>query len=104
MNTKEEQFENHIQQLSELRKSIDNCDQALIHILAERFKITQKIGKLKAKYKLDNFDPKRQKKQTQTLREVAEKSDLDPDFAENFLNFISEKVIQNHEKIKQSKI
>ena len=32
------------------RNSIDNIDAALIHILAERFRCTQEVGKLKAQY------------------------------------------------------
>ena len=35
-------------ELVELRNSIDNIDAALVHLLAERFKTTQKVGRLKA--------------------------------------------------------
>ena len=35
--------------LATFRKSIDNIDAALIHILAERFRITQAVGEYKAK-------------------------------------------------------
>ena len=31
-------------QLSQFRQSIDNIDAALIHMLAERFRITQAVG------------------------------------------------------------
>ena len=34
------------------RKSIDNIDAALIHMLAERFRITQAVGEYKAKVTL----------------------------------------------------
>ena len=33
--------------LGELRKSIDNLDTALVAILAERFRITERVGELK---------------------------------------------------------
>ena len=36
-------------ELKRLRGSIDNMDSALIHLLAERFKVTQRVGELKAK-------------------------------------------------------
>ena len=36
-------------ELVELRRSIDNIDAALIHLLAERFKATQTVGELKAR-------------------------------------------------------
>ena len=32
-------------QLNQLRASIDNMDSILIHTLAERFKLTQQVGK-----------------------------------------------------------
>ena len=35
-------------ELDRLRGSIDNMDSALVHLLAERFKITQQVGVLKA--------------------------------------------------------
>lgn len=35
-------------ELTELRASIDNLDRAVICLLAERFKITQRVGHLKA--------------------------------------------------------
>ena len=35
--------------LAAFRKSIDNIDAALIHMLAERFRITQAVGEYKAK-------------------------------------------------------
>ena len=35
--------------LEEYRSSIDNVDAALIHLLAERFRITHQVGVYKAK-------------------------------------------------------
>ena len=87
-------------QLSEFRDTIDNIDAALVHLLAERFKITQKVGHFKAKHTLPPADKEREKEQVARLRRIAEISSLDPDFAEKFLNFIISEVIQNHEKIK----
>ena len=43
--------------LSAYRKSIDNIDAALIHMLAERFRCTQAVGKLKAEHGLPPADP-----------------------------------------------
>lgn len=37
-----------VKTLADLRRSIDNIDAALVHILAERFRCTQAVGKLKA--------------------------------------------------------
>ena len=35
-------------QLADYRRTIDNIDAALVHVLAERFRCTQKVGVLKA--------------------------------------------------------
>ncbi|MCH6591284.1 MAG: chorismate mutase [Proteobacteria bacterium] len=46
--------------LAGFRKSIDNIDAALIHMLAERFRITQAVGAYKAKAALPPADPGRE--------------------------------------------
>jgi chorismate mutase len=86
--------------LLELRKSIDNIDAALIYLLAERFKVTQKVGRYKAEQKLPPADPEREKIQIARMRELARAADLEPEFAEKFLNFIVKEVIRNHERIR----
>jgi chorismate mutase len=86
-------------ELLELRQSIDNVDAALIHLLAERFKFTQKVGVLKAATGLPASDPEREKQQIARLRELAIDSHLDPSFAEKFLGFIVAEVIHHHEQI-----
>ena len=86
-------------QLTRLRQSIDNIDSALVHILAERFKITQEVGRLKAEHGLPPADPAREEQQIAKLRELAVESHLDPVFGEKFLNFIIAEVIHQHEQI-----
>ncbi|MEV4892644.1 chorismate mutase [Nonomuraea sp. NPDC055795] len=86
-------------ELLRLRDSIDNLDAALVHLLAERFKCTQEVGKLKAEYSLPPADPEREKRQITRLRSLAEQSKLDPVFAERFLNFIIAEVVRHHELI-----
>ena len=86
-------------ELTSLRQSIDNIDAALIHLLAERFKFTQQVGRLKASTGLPPSDPEREKVQISRLRALAEESHLDPAFAEKFLNFIVAEVIHHHERI-----
>jgi chorismate mutase len=82
-----------------LRESIDNIDAALIHLLAERFKFTQSVGRLKAATGLPASDPAREGVQIERLRALAVDAHLDPSFAEKFLNFIVAEVIQHHEQI-----
>ena len=90
--------EEALEMLAHYRASIDNLDAALIHILAERFRITKAVGVLKADYDLPPADPDREKKQVERLRSLAKEADLDPDFAEKLLNFIIREVIRHHEQ------
>ncbi|MFB2551323.1 chorismate mutase [Ensifer soli] len=86
-------------ELSGYRQSIDNIDAALVHMLAERFRCTQAVGVLKARYDLPPADPAREEYQIERLRRLAKDANLDPDFAEKFLNFIIREVIRHHEAI-----
>lgn len=86
--------------LASYRDSIDNIDAALIHILAERFKITQQVGEFKAKYDLPPADKDREQEQIDRLRKLSENARLNPDFSEKFLQFIITEVIRHHEKIR----
>ena len=86
-------------QLGNYRQSIDNIDAALVHMLAERFRCTKEVGVLKAKYDLPPADPAREEYQIERLRHLAKDANLDPDFAEKFLNFVIKDVIRHHEQI-----
>ena len=80
------------------RESIDRLDAILVFTLAERFKHTQAVGKLKAENELPPADPVREEAQIARLTDLAKRADLDPEFAKNFLNFIIQEVIQHHKK------
>jgi chorismate mutase len=86
-------------ELAHLRESIDNIDAAVVHILAERFKATQRVGRLKADHRLPAADPSREARQIARLRQLAENAKLDPAFAEKLLNFIIAEVIRHHETL-----
>lgn len=86
--------------LTEYRSSIDNIDAAIIFMLAERFRITQKVGEYKATVDLPPADPEREERQIARLRELARSANLDPEFSEKFLRFIIEQVIHHHEQLR----
>lgn len=92
-----------MEELLAVRSSIDNIDATLVYLLAERFKATQRVGHLKAEHRLPPGDPGREAAQIARLRRLAEDAQLDPAFAEKFLNFIISEVIRHHQAISASR-
>jgi chorismate mutase len=86
--------------LAEYRRSIDNIDAALVFLLAERFKVTKKVGAYKAEAGLPPADPRREVEQIARLRALAADAELDPEFSEKFLRFIIDEVIRHHASAK----
>lgn len=86
--------------LDALRRSIDNFDAAIIHLLAERFKTTMAVGEYKAKAGLPASDPGREEAQILRLRCLAQEAGLDPEFSEKFLRFVIDEVINHHKRLK----
>ena len=87
------------QTLVEFRDSIDNIDAALVFLLAERFKVTQRVGAYKATAGLPPADPGREATQIARLRALAMTAKLDPEFSEKFLRFIIDEVIRHHSAV-----
>ena len=85
------------QLLKEHRASIDRLDAILVYTLAERFKHTQNVGRLKAEHDLPPSDPAREASQIERLERHARAAELDPEFARKFLNFVIAEVIRHHE-------
>ena len=65
-------------ELAEARATIDNIDAALVHILAERFRCTQRVGHIKARLDLPPADPDREARQVERLRTLAASSGSTP--------------------------
>ena len=87
--------------LKEHRESIDRLDAILVFTLAERFKHTQSVGRLKAENDLPPSDPAREASQIARLEMLAEAADLDPVFAKKFLTFVISEVIRHHERLQK---
>ncbi|MFN3276111.1 MAG: chorismate mutase [Paracoccus sp. (in: a-proteobacteria)] len=80
------------------RASIDRLDAILVYTLAERFKHTQSVGRLKADHDLPPSDPTREAQQIERLERLAREAELDPEFARKFLTFVIAEVIRHHEQ------
>ncbi|MCA3509543.1 MAG: chorismate mutase [Rhodobacter sp.] len=87
--------------LRDHRASIDRLDAILVYTLAERFKQTQAVGRLKADHNLPPSDPAREAQQIERLERLSQEADLDPDFARKFLGFIISEVIRHHENLQK---
>lgn len=87
--------------LKEFRRSIDNLDATLIYVLAERFRLTKRVGEYKRDEGLPSSDHGREAEQIARLKALAVEADLDPEFAERFLRFVIDEVIRHHERIRK---
>ncbi len=83
------------------RDAIDRLDAILVYTLAERFKQTQAVGRLKAEHNLPPSDPAREAAQMRRLEDLSQEANLDPELARKFLTFIISEVIRHHEKLQQ---
>jgi len=88
-----------MESLEEMRKSIDNIDNAIVAMFAERFKVTNRVGCYKAEHKLPSKDPAREAVQYERITVLAQQYGLDPEFAKSYLAAVIERVVQHHEKI-----
>lgn len=86
--------------LEDYRDSIDNIDAALVFLLSERFKITHKVGLLKAKKNMPPTDKFREAQQVDRLRQLAKDAELDPEFIQKIHNLVVSEVKVNHEKVR----
>lgn len=85
-----------------LRQSIDNIDNAIVSLLAERFKVTEKVGEIKARANLATEDKSRENRQANRLKKIAEESGLKEEIALEYLHFVVAAAKKRHQEIKNS--
>lgn len=88
-----------LQQLEDCRRSIDNLDRALIAILAERFRLTEKIGHLKAANGIQAADPEREREQMAHFCELASLHDLNAEITVDIMTRIIDHVKARHDAL-----
>lgn len=85
--------------LAAFRARIDELDDQLIRLLAERFEITKAVGAHKAATGMPAADPGREAEQVRRLRSIAEEVGMDPGFSEQVFRLIVDEVIRHHLRI-----
>ena len=81
---------NKINQLEKLRKEIDNVNRDLVKIIAKRFRITDKVKKLKIKNYLPAEDKDRELKIMYSAENLANKLKINPQLVKDVLRRIIE--------------
>lgn len=85
--------------LGELRKNIDNLDTALVAILAERFRITERVGELKRTLALPAEDKERERAQNARFLDMARSHGQNSDSLLNIMHAIIDEVKKRHHEI-----
>lgn len=87
-------------ELESPRKRIDEIDEEILDLLAERAKTVQDVIRAKVENKLPVFVPEREIEKSEAFKKMAQKKGIDPDWAEDFLRMImsSSRDSQSQEK------
>lgn len=78
----------HEKELDLLRETIDDIDQRIVSLLADRQRQVEKIVSIKEKHNLPVYHPAREENMISSLRRQAAASDLEPDFIEEIYRSI----------------
>lgn len=85
--------------LSELRRKIDATDKKIVSNLAERFFLTEKVGKYKKQKKMKPFDKAREVEMLAKRAEWANQKKLDEIVVKKIFRFITKLVRERHREI-----
>ena len=86
-------------ELSVLRSQIDSIDEQLVLLLARRFEVTDKIGKLKAVLGLKAVDRARESMQESRLSELAAQHSLNPTVVLGVFRTVVAEVVCRHKAL-----
>lgn len=90
-----------MENLDELRKSIDTIDHSLILLLAKRFRVTQQIGRYKWQHGLPAIDEGREHAQFERLKRLAQEEGLNPELIYKLYRLIIDEVVENHRELQK---
>ncbi len=70
------------------RKRIDEIDEQILDLLAERAGVVKNVIKTKVENQLPVFVPKREEEKSESFKKLAKEKGIDPEWAEDFLRMI----------------
>ncbi|MDD9269023.1 chorismate mutase [Paenibacillus sp. GCM10023248] len=85
--------------LDQLRNEIDQIDQQIIKLLAQRFQCTEEVGIYKAENQLHAQDPGRESEQFRKIRQLSEESGINPAYTSEIYRRIMDIVISRHQEL-----
>lgn len=83
-------------ELQNLRKELDDIDGRLLALLAERFRVTQEVGRLKSRHGITPQDKAREEALFARIEKQATEAGLDPLLARRLWRQIIDEVLKNH--------
>ena len=85
--------------LTASRIRIDEIDQSLVELIAERFKITHQVGKYKKEQGLPPIDPEREARQFEKIKTLSNELSVNPEITAKILRIIIDEVVKNHQQL-----
>lgn len=82
------------------RKQIDEIDEQIVRLLANRFKVTQKIGDYKKIHRLEAIDTSREKIKFEQLVALSKSQNLNSKLITDIFRLVINEVVKNHNTIK----
>ena len=86
-------------ELDALRVKIDEIDAGLIALLGERFKLTRRVGQLKASSGLASLDTTRENAQNERFAQLAKAADVDGELVQRVFDEVRAAVRAEHEMV-----
>lgn len=83
-------------ELAELRRRIDEADERLVAVLAERFGVTRRVGQLKAELGMPPIDAQREAEVDAKVRRLAREHGLSEDLVSDVLRGVIDRVVSEH--------
>lgn len=89
--------------LPQLRHQIDQLDQQIITLLAERMQLVQKVGQHKAAHEIPSLSPERWQHVLQTRQTWAQELGLEPELVLELWNCIHQHALKLEDSFKKER-